>query len=409
MDSLHSYHSHQMHRLFHSDFWHFEMAIWLHVLARTIVQIFVPILMLQLGYELKMVIAYFLLYTLADLPMTFAMRKLIAFFGAKKVFILSSFSIISYFLLFSVLQPGQMALLALLAFLAALYDSSFWLSHLYLFERVNRRVSTIRENTGWLYSAKRFADILGPIVGAIVLLVFGKIMLIGLSIVIFALSLIPLFQMKDIHDRPMEDEAILPLRTFFKSKIERRNHLSAAFFAMHRAAEVVIWPVVIFFAFQSIQAVALIPIIVSLTVIIFSRPAGMLIGQGQRLIIALAALPIFFIWILRLNLSGTPFLYLSILIVALSALIISMSLDTSMLSRGQQLDSLSAVTYHNASAMVGQSIFYLILFFSLNIFQTGFMLAAFAALSLFALNVFSFFFSGEKRFEPAPETSKSTL
>ena len=117
------YHDLFSHQLFNSDFWLFEFSVWLHVLGRSLISIFVPILMLKLGYTIGEVMIYYLIYNLLDVPLNFWARSLISKIGAKWVIIFATFFTISYFVAFYNLTVNNWTLLIVLALLAALYDS----------------------------------------------------------------------------------------------------------------------------------------------------------------------------------------------------------------------------------------------------------------------------------------------
>src|SRR5260370_579799 len=61
MRLFHHYHGLRAHHVVQREFWLFELSIWIHMVARSLIAVFLPILMLRLGYSVGAVIIYNLL------------------------------------------------------------------------------------------------------------------------------------------------------------------------------------------------------------------------------------------------------------------------------------------------------------------------------------------------------------
>lgn len=375
------YHSQRLHRLArHPDLHLFEFSIWLHTLARSLIAVFIPILLLQSGYSLHEVILFYLIFNIIDVPLNFPADWLIRKLGAKKVIILGTIATIAFFGLLGVLPGNNWPLLILLAFLAAVYDTLFWIAHIYVFIETTREKIDAGKAVGALEGVRRFANVVGPLAGALLFITGGKLAITLGSIAVFALSIIPLFKFRHVRDLPRTK--FIPPQKFFQGKTEKRDYLSMALWGMHSEADEVWWPVFIFFIFGTIESVAAVPMIVSLTTAALSYLAGVLTKRHGYHMIIVGCILLASVWLLRLMIHDPIFYYVTVFLTGFLALLVTIPIDGSITARGLKLDSLSASTYRNAIGMAGQLTFYLILFLLVGVFQVSFVLAV---LSLFLI------------------------
>src|SRR3989344_6278362 len=89
MRGFHFYHGHRA-SLHFSDFWLYEISMWLHTLARSLVAIFIPILMLKSGYDLGDVVLFFLVFNVIDVPLNFVARRVMRMLGARFTIIVAT-------------------------------------------------------------------------------------------------------------------------------------------------------------------------------------------------------------------------------------------------------------------------------------------------------------------------------
>ena len=395
------YHRHRLDRLAaHPDFRWFELAIWLHTLARSLVSIFVPILLLQTGYSLGETMAYYLLYNAIDVPLNFLAGRLVRRHGARAVLILSTVATIAFFAVLGILPPGDWPMLALLALLAALYDTLFWVSHIYLFIETGREGLDTARAAGALEGVRKIAGVLGPVAGALVLSAGGKLPLVATSIFVFALSIVPLFRLRHVNDVPQEEPTTF--RKFFSDPRERRDYLTMALYGIHADVDSVLWPLFIFGVFGSLGAVAAVPVIVAVTTILFSYAAGRLTRRYRTAMLTVGGFLIALVWLLRLTDQAPSFHYVTIFLVGLFSLLISIPLDGSIAARGLAVGPLAAATYRNAASMVLHVALFAVLALLVGVFKVSFVFAAGSLFLLIAINtVFFRAKAGEKAVQPA--------
>jgi len=367
------YHHNRLYRLFHSDLWLFDLSIWLHVFSRSLIAVFIPIFIYQIGYNLQEIIIYYLIYNIIDVPLNFLVRWLVTKIGARWVMIIGSLASLAFFIGFYFLTPHHWGLLFTIAALAAVYDACYWVAHLYLFLGCSRNDDNISGDESFLLILKKIAGIVAPALGAAVIIFSGRHMLIVISMVFLALSLIPLFKLK-IKDRPK----VKPKKfwKFFKNWDVTQDYLTAGLYQVHCTAENIIWPLFIYIILANIESVALLPIIVSVTTIIFIYFIGQISKKRRHQLIIIGSLSIALVWLTRLFIYHDWFYYFSVFLAGLFSILITIPLYSSIYEKGERIDALSAVTYRNATHMFFNVIIFTILALLVNIFQVSFVMAA---------------------------------
>lgn len=371
-------------RLDEADFWLFELSVWLHVIAKTLVFVFIPLLLYRVGFSINDIVFFFVVFFAIDIPLNLAMPPLVRSCGARFVLGLSAFFAIIYFVLLSLLTPNDWVMFITIAVCAALYDVTYWVSHLFLFVESNRQNPQTDKNTGILFSVKQIAGMIGPIIGGGILIFASDITLYTTAIVIFVLSLIPLIRVDDYADTPLAND--WTFRKFFCHVRERKNYISVALYGIHRGIEVVIWPLFIFVTIGTIESVALVPVILAGTTILFTLVSGSRSVSFRGAMITVGALLLAGVWILRLVVVNDFIIYFSVFCVGLFQLLISIPLNADVFERALATDPLSAVTYRNMFSVFGQLVVFSILLVLLNVFHVSFLLAAFTLLVLGGVN-----------------------
>lgn len=374
MQLFHHHHQRTLHRVLHSDFWLFELSVWLHVFARSLVSVFIPILLLQLDYTISEVVLYYFLYHLFDVPLNFLARFLTKKIGARLVIALGTLASIAFFGILYILESGHWPLLMLLALFAAIYDSLYWVAHIYFFMESSKGRKNASKDTSFLSIVRQLGGLLAPVFGALILVFWNDQALIALSVFFLGLSMVPLLRAKHVKGKPKQK--LLNVKTFFQSGSELRDYVVMSLYGMHGAAEGIIWPMFIFLLFESIESVAIIPIIVSVTTILFTYIAGNVKKSQRAKAVILSGVLVALAWILRIVLQVPFYYYASIFLIGLFTVFITVPIDSAIYEKGEKKDSLTASTYRNAFSMFFRCILFGILALLTNVFHISFLLAA---------------------------------
>jgi MFS family permease len=375
-----------------SDFWLYELAVWLHTLSQSFVTIFIPVLMLKLGYDLHTVVIFFLVYNTIDAPLNILARRVIRWLGARLTIALAILAVIGFFWIFLRLQSADTWMLLFLAFLIAIYDSFYWVSHFFLFIESGKASKYAGTSTGSMYAVRQFGLLLGPAIGAVILIFFSRQVLIYAVIIGFALSLVPLVALNGFPDRPRGKS--LSFKKFFSTWKGKRAFLSSAFYGIHDSVESNLFPLFIFTLFGTIQSVAVIPILLSVSAIGVAVILGRARPKRREMAIILGGILITLMWLVRITF-GTPVVYYAtVLAVSVCAYFVLVPLDSLIFEYGHKVgDTLSAAMYRNIAYMGANVVLYGTLLVFLDVFQTSFALAASSLVMLTLVNGFSSLFA----------------
>ena len=367
-----------------SDFWLYELSVWLHVIAYSLVGVFVPVLLYKLNFSIGEIMLYFTLYNLIDVPLNFAARSFIVQFGARVAVAVGTMFAIGFFYLFSLLEVGAWNILIAMAIAAAVYDAFYWVGHVYLFTNSGGKDKDLGKKTGVVYIVRKLGSVAAPLVGAAILIWGDVDILFYGSIVVFGLSLMPLLWVDEFTDRP--DKPLVKAREFFKHPREVKNYVTTTMFSVHLAAESIIWPLFVFTVFGTIESVALIPLIVGLSTIVLTYFTSIMEKGRREFAIIIGALAIALVWLARVYFEVDFVYHVSVFLVGMFTLLITVPLDSNLFSRGKSIDALQSSTYRNAFHMFSKFVLFGILAILINVFEVSFFAAVVCMLVIIVTN-----------------------
>jgi len=337
-------------KLFNTDLHLFELSVWLKAFGEGLVAVFVPIILWKLGFSISEIVVFFVLQNFIDVPFNLLAEKLIQRFGARLVVILGTAAEVVYFVILYNVQHNWLTIL-LLALFFAILDSFYWVGHLYIFASAAHKSKVIRNDVSFLKMVRIFGALLAPLLGAYIFLHANAQTLIFFCTIILLISLLPLFKMRHLKFKP-ETRSIRP-EDFFAGPSEKVNYLYTSLDAIVIEVETVILPFFIFFAFHSIENVALVPFLIGLVEIALAYYTGKFSTQKNIYkLISLGSFSFAMIWLLRLKLIGSEgFILISVVVAAIMLIITSVPIEVNIFKRARETDELTAVTYLNLVRM----------------------------------------------------------
>ena len=344
--------------------------------------------MLKSGYDVRMVVVFFLVYNIIDTPLNVVARRVIKSIGARLTILLSVLAVIGFFWIFLHMRSADTSTLLLMAALIAFYDSFYWVSHFFLFIESGKASKYAGRSTGSMYAVRQFGLFLGPAIGAIILVFFSRQALLYAVIIGFVLSLAPLLGLNGFPDRPRGPS--VPFKKFFSESQGRRAFLSSALYGIHDSVESNLFPLFIFTLFGTIKSVALIAILLSVATMGVAAFLGRVDPQHREFAIVAGGVAITLMWLVRLMVGDPLTYYATVLVVSVCAYFVLVPLDSLIFVYGHKVgDTLSAAMYRNIAYMSANVALYGTLLIFLDVFRPSFALAATGLVMLTLVNLFS--------------------
>jgi MFS family permease len=387
-----NYHSHFT-KFFDNDLHLFELSVWVQAFALSLVSVFVPIILWNIGLDIKSIVGFYLLFNAIDVPLNFVAQRFIELYGARTALIVAIFCELAFFTTLFTMDSSFWHILVL-AICLAVFDTFYWVGHLYIFVQAARKNSLIRDDIGMLRVIRMVGGICAPFIGAMILIIANQQTLIFIAGLCMALSLIPLFKMRRLKFIPQE-KSLSPDQVLSAPR-ERVNYGSEVLVGVKAELEDTIWPFFVFLTFASITTVSYLPMIVSFAgLIIVFVTAHFSLKRRVYTFVSSAAFLIALTWIFRMGFYDSKiFVIASAFLVAIIRLLIEVPLEVNIFERSKRIGALASVTYLNMSRMLGRALLYLILFsvfiFSSRIDNTGLYFATAFVVVIFAMLILSF-------------------
>lgn len=243
------------------------LADALRFLAGSLINIFIPIYLVQLGYDISQVALFFLAWAVSVAVFYFPSAYINHRFGIKKAIALGI--ITSFFFYLSLIQIEYGLYYILPAVIDGLSVALFWTGKQIFFSRVSKE-----ENLGKNYSVFKslavFLGAVGPALGAFLIIQYSFDLLLVVAAAVLALAPFPLFLTKDEKYKKLD----LRPRSLLREDPPRNGvvHLVWGFTTMAGLA----WPLFIYFTRQQISDVGIIASGAALVMVVLELYIGKL-------------------------------------------------------------------------------------------------------------------------------------
>ena len=177
-------------------------SISLREFARRLINIFVPIYLINLGYSFMTAFIFMAIVSFGHVISSYVAAKICARIGFKHLIILSvPFLIINYLLLNSISFVQSLGIpIVLIAIFGGISNGFFWVGYHTDFAKSTKRKETGKK-LGFVRILISLFQSLGPIVGAFLIAELNYHWVFIIVIAILILSVIPLLLRKDSHER----------------------------------------------------------------------------------------------------------------------------------------------------------------------------------------------------------------
>jgi MFS family permease len=235
---VHSHH-HYFHFLKNRELNELYVTIGIRAFAISLVGIFIPIYLYQLGYSFQSIFIFYLFFSIFHALFSFFFAaRIAARFGIKHSILFSMPIYLVFFFLLYTLEKFGWSLILISSFLA-ISTSLFWTAYHIDFSKFSKKKERGKQ-IGVSKIIAAFFGIIGPIIGGVILTVFGFNILFIVASIVLVSAVIPLFFSKEIHE-----PVTFSLKGFF-----RKQRISEIIGFMGHGIEAVIgfvlWPLFIF-------------------------------------------------------------------------------------------------------------------------------------------------------------------
>lgn len=289
---MHTHHHDLHHYSVHKELNELYFNMGLRAFALSLLAIFIPLYLLDLGYTLKSVLWMFALWSFIHLILTPLVAKCVSKYGIKHTILFSLIPlIVGYLALYSIETYSWP--LWLISLLFALSSTMYWFAYHLDFSKFSNHKKRGKE-IGKSKIITALFLVAGPAAGGFLATTVGFQILFLISILILMLSSIPLFMSQDVHE-PIK----FSLKDVFKgTKI--KDFLSFFALGFESGMTLVIWPIFLYMtvltSYKAVGLVYSVSLIVSLVAIFF---VAKLTDVKRRLTLKVGAVVNSVVWIVR--------------------------------------------------------------------------------------------------------------
>lgn len=177
----------------------FNLYVFLSTFSRNLIEVFIPIILYKYGYSLKEVILYYLLVNIFLIFLTYPCILYTKKFSNKNLALIGIIAFVLVQVLLTQMKYSSYYIF-ILSFLYALYRIGYWLSRRFYNLKVLHK-KDISKDYSLISIVNQIALIISSYVGALFLDFVSIKILTIISIILFLISLLPLYMLKFEHEK----------------------------------------------------------------------------------------------------------------------------------------------------------------------------------------------------------------
>ncbi|MBT5021560.1 MFS transporter [Candidatus Woesearchaeota archaeon] len=293
----HLSHSHLHHFFQNKELNEFYLSIAIRTFGESLISIFIPIFLYQLGYPIYSIILFYIINAAGFLAFSYPGAKLVSKIGVKHSLLWSTpFFIVYYLGLRFVETHGWLfyVLPLILSMARVLYNYGYHLNFITHSERKERG-----EEISFIGIITTLMSLIAPLIGGLIAAYYGFTVLYLIGAGILLLAMTPLFWTKDKHE-PI-DFGIKDLYCESISKKEIGNIISFTGYAMESIIGRIIWPIFLIIILITVQKTGLVVMISMLISVVVFYFAGRITDKYSKLkILKFGTILYFFAWVGRI-------------------------------------------------------------------------------------------------------------
>ena len=276
----------------------FGIYVFLSTFSRSLIEVFIPVILYKFGYSIKEVLLYYLIVNLVSLFITYPSIYISNKYNNK---ILSIVGITSFIALQVALNymVRSMLYLILIAVLFAFYRRGYWISRRYYNLEIIKD-KNIATSYSIIMILNQLAVVVSGYIGSLILDFVSLRVLTIIAIILFALCLIPINMMKFEHEKKQYN---LNLKDTIKS-IPKSNIYLFGSYELNNVIKFLIPLYIVIYVKDTYQTIGLVTLITNLALLIFTFLFGKKLDKSKSNYLKIAILLTVAIYILKVNSIG---------------------------------------------------------------------------------------------------------
>ena len=276
----------------------FGIYVFLSTFSRSLIEVFIPVILYKFGYSIKEVLLYYLIVNLVSLFITYPSIYISNKYNNK---ILSIVGITSFIALQVALNymVRSMLYLVLIAVLFAFYRRGYWISRRYYNLEIIKD-KNIATSYSIIMILNQLAVVVSGYIGSLILDFVSLRVLTIIAIILFALCLIPINMMKFEHEKKQYN---LNLKNTIKSIPKSDIYLFGSY-ELNNVIKFLIPLYIVIYVKDTYQTIGLVTLITNLALLIFTFLFGKKLDKSKSNYLKIAILLTVAIYILKVNSIG---------------------------------------------------------------------------------------------------------
>ena len=325
-------------------------------IATSMINVFIPIYLLKLNYDLSSVMIFYLFLNLFHALFVFPAAKISSRFGFKHSLSYSiPFLIIFYILLYTI-ETYQWPLL-LIAFLFGINNALFWVGYHTDFSRFSKKKCR-GEEVGLIKILVSIASVLGPLIGGFILVFTSFHFLFILVSILLLISMIPLFLSKDIHN-PIN----FSIKQVFIDQ-KPKDYITFLSHGIETGVGNVIWPIFIFFfILKSYTSLGFVTTLSFLFSLIFLFIIGKFSDIRRKIVLSIGGMLNFIVWGIKLFVKTTFHIFVIDSFYGITRSIKEIPFDAISYDKANKSNIVEFITFREIIIQIGRAILFLSMLF----------------------------------------------
>ena len=341
--------------------------------AISMINLFVPIYLIQQGYTVFWVFIYFAVLALSHTALTPIAAKYASKHGFKHtIFFSIPFLIIYYLMLYTL----DMWPLLLIPVIHGISNSHFWMGYHVDFSKYSAKKSR-GSQLGTAKIISSLFTVAGPVIGGFILVIAGFKVLFAIVALLLLLTFIPLFYSNDTHE-----PITFKLRNILKGKTFR-DLIAYLAFGIEAGANFVIWPLFLFFfVISDFSGLGLIHSLSLFFSLVFTYLAGKMTNKNSGFVIKAGSIMNALVWGLSMVIRTGVQSASADALYGISQVFMRLPFNARCYEKANAKDRLNYITFREMTINFGRGVFLIVMAFAAN-FLLSFLYAGAASLILF--------------------------